>query len=294
MSERRDIEVVLHGASNSISSHHHPILESGNLAFPQGRYFVSLERDEGGERFSLAHRLEGTPLLTRLIADRKAQFACTVSSPRSAYRKIHLSSAPRHDVDCDAADLGEPPLFTPSVLCVCDTEIVLDSDRDGVHEIWHGQRVELKVGSRIAVGNVIQLVASITHLLSLHADDTLPEGAFAIEIESEPFGFRANLHPRLHTFLRYRSGLIRDHLMIHIVTACLARLQKDYSGGDGDDEDADGESHSQLKGLSDLLESKGIPHWADEEFRPEKAATILYPIVVPTDAAVSEPEETNE
>ena len=294
MSERCNIEVVLHGASNSIGSHRHPILESGNLAFPKGRYFVNLERDGSGEGFCLTHRLEGTPLLARLIADGKAQFACTISSPRSAYRKVHLSSMPRHSVNCDAANLGEPPLFTPSVLCVCDTEVVLDSDRDGVHEIWHGQTIELSVGSRVAVGNVIQLVASITHLLSLHADENLPEGAFAIDIESEPFGFRADLHPHLHTLLRHRPGPLREHLMIHIVTACLARLQKDYSGGEGDDDDADGESNRQLKGLADLLESKGIPHWSDEAFRPEKAATILYPIVVPADASASEAEASHE
>ena len=285
MPETRNVEVVLRGASNSVGSHGHPILETGNQAFPDGTYSITLQQDSDSASIHISHRLEGTPLLSRLIEDQKAQFACIVSSPRSAYREIHLSSEPTHKVDCDASNLGEPPLLTPAVLCVRNTKLVLDSERDGVHPIWDGRHIDLQVGSRIAVGNVIQFVASITHLLSLHADENMHAGGFGIEIESEPFGFRANLHPDLHGFLRYRTGPIRDHLMIHIVTACLARLQQDYSDGNGEDDDSEYGFPSQLEALADLLESKGLPHWNDEAFRPEKAATILYPIHIPADQA---------
>jgi len=289
MPEACEIEVVLRGASNSVGSHSHPILETGNLAFPEGRYSVSLEWDLGSVILQVSHRLEGTPLLNRLIDERKARYACIVSSPISAYRKVHLSSASRHEVDCDISNLGEPPLLTPAVLCVCDADIVLDSGRDGLHPIWDGQRVKLKVGSRIALGNVIQFVASITHLLSLHADENMHSGSFAIEIESEPFGFRANLHPDLHAFLGYRTGPLRDHLMIHIVTACLARLQQDYAE-DYRDEEAEKGFNRRLEALAGLLESKGLPHWSDEAFRPEKVATALYPINIPVDDPASEAE----
>ncbi|MCY4260399.1 MAG: hypothetical protein OXC91_09075 [Rhodobacteraceae bacterium] len=289
MPEAHEIEVVLPGAANSVGSHGHPILETGNLAFPEGRYFVSLEQDPRSMVLQVSHRLKDAPLLDRLIHERKAQFACIVSAPISAYRKIHLSSVSRQEVDCDISNLGEPPLLTPAILCVCDTDIVLDSGRDGLHPIWDGRRVELKVGSRIAVGNVIQFVASITHLLSLHSDENMHCGGFAIEIESEPFGFRANLHPDLHVFLRYRTGPLRDHLMIHIVTACLARLQQDYSEHYGDGEAEKGFCR-QLEALGDLLESKGLPHWSDEAFRPERVATALYPINVPVDDPASEAE----
>ncbi len=292
MSETAPIDVVVPGASNAISSREHPILESGNLSFPEGRYRVSFDREAGGYGFQLTHKLEGAALLTRLIQEKKAKFVCIVSSPRSAYRQIHQSFDSRQSVAYDANDLGEPPLFTPAVLCVCDSEIDLDSERDGVHEIWNGQRVQLRVGSRLALGNVIQLEASITHLLSLHADDMQRKGGFAIQIGEEPFGFRANLHPELHRFARYgTAGPVKDHLMIHIVTACLARLQRDYSEGAADDGEVAWESHRSLKALADHLSDRDLPHWTDDEFRPEEVATALYPLRIPVDDLAIESDD---
>ena len=263
------------------------MLESGNLSFPEGKYFVDFEPAENGSAFRITHHVEGTPLVSRLIAQRKAQYACIVSSPLSSYRNIHLSFDSQHTVDWDAHDIGEPPLFTPLVLCIRPDEIVLDSSRDGVHAIWNGQRVNLEAGSRIAVGNVVQLASSIVHLLSLHADDSLEEGQFAVEIETEPFRFRVKLHPDFHKFLRYRKSVVRDHVMVHIVTACLARLQHDFSEDDGD---SGWESHRNLGALSELIKAEGLPHWTDEAFRPEKVATALYPLTIPSGGADSESE----
>ncbi|MCY4215146.1 MAG: hypothetical protein OXF68_16180 [Gammaproteobacteria bacterium] len=292
MSEAASIEVVVSGPSNAISSHEHPILESGNLSFPKGRYMVSFDREADGYGFQLTHRLEGAPLLTRLIQEKKAKFVCIVSSPRSAYRQIHQSFESRQAVAWDANELGEPPLFTPAVVCVCDSKIDLDSERDGVHEIWNGQRVQFTVGSRLALGNVIQLEASITHLLSLHADDAQKKGGFAIGIEAEPFGFRANLHPELHRFARYGAdGAAKHNLMVHIVTACLARLQRDYSDDDADDGEGGWESHRSLKALADRLSDRGLPHWADDEFRPEEVATALHPLRIPVDDLAIESDD---
>ena len=287
MNQKGRVEVVLHGASNAIGSHEHPMLESGNLSFPQGKYFVDFEPSETGSAYRLTHYVEGTPLVSRLIAERKAKFACIVSSPLSSYRKIHLSFDSQHTVDWDADDIGEPPLFTPLVLCVRPNEIVLDSSRDGVHQIWDGQKVNLEAGSRIVVGNVVQLASSIVHLLTLHADDSLKEGQFVVEIETEPFRFRVNLHPELHRFLRYRASVVRDHVMVHIVTACLARLQQDFAEDDGDSGWA---SHRNLKALSEFIEAEGLPHWTDEAFRPERVATTLYPLTIPSGGTDDESE----
>ncbi len=255
------------------------MLESGNLSFPEGKYFVDFEPAKNGSAFRITHHVEGTPLVSRLIAERKAQYGCVVSSPLSSYRKTHLSFDSQHTVNWDAGDIGEPPLFTPLVVCIYADEIVLDSSRDGVHAIWNGQRVNFKAGSRIAVGNVVQLASSIVHLLSLHADDSMNAGQFAVEIETEPFRFRVNLHPDLHRFLRYPTSVVRDNVMVHIVTACLARLKQDFSEDDGE---SGWESHRALKAFSDYLETNELPHWTDETFRPEKVATALYPLTIPS------------
>ena len=66
--------------------------------------------------------------------------------------------------------------------------------------------------------------------------------------------------------------------MTHIVTACLARLQKDYANDDGD---TGWQSFRNLRALADYLEHKGHEHWSDPDFRPERVATALYPHVLP-------------
>ena len=276
------IEAVGPGTSNAIRSHDHPMLESGNLSFPEGRYLLDLEPGEDRSSYVVTHRLEGAPLISRLLEAEQARYACIVSSPISSYRKTHTSTTARHEVRWDADDLGEAPLFTPAILCAESQELTLKSHRDGVHLIWDDQHVTLHKGSRLALGSVIQLESSILNLLSFHADVRLAEGQFAVERESEPFRFRVNLHPALHRFLRFPGSHFHHNLMTHIVTACFARLQRDDAEDDGD---SGWQSHRNLVALADHLDHLGLLHWSDDGFRPEEVATALYPLKLPESAS---------
>ena len=272
------IEVVGPGPSNAVRSHEHPILESGNLAFPKGRYMLDFQPGEDRSSCTITHSVEGAGLINRLLDARQARFVCIVSSPISSYRRTHVSETAKHEVCWDTDELGEPPLFTPMIVCSERMEITLSTSRDGVHEIWDSQTVTLQKGSRLALGSVIRLESSLLHLLSLHEDKQLKNGQFVVEIETEPFRFRVNLSTDLHRFLRYRIHESRSHIMTHIVTACLARLQRDHAKDDGE---SGWRSHRNLKAFADHLRQTGIEHWGDDDFRPEKVATALYPHVLP-------------
>lgn len=269
------IEAVALGTSNAIRSHDHPILESGNLSFPEGRYLLDIQPGEHRSSWEITHRIEGASLISMLLEEQKAWYSCIVSSPISSYRETHISRNSRHEVRWNADDLGEAPLFTPAILCSEAQVLTLSAGRDGVHPIWDNQEVILQKGSRLALGSVIQIESSILHLLSLHEDTRLGEGQFDVDCETEPFRFRVNLHPGLHRFLRYPGSDLRHNLMTHIVTACLARLQRDYADDDGD---SGWRSHRNLIAFSDYLDHKGLDHWGDDSFNPEKVATALYPI----------------
>ena len=271
------IDAVAPGTSNAIRSHDHPMLESGNLSFPEGRYRLDLEPVADRSSYVITHRVEGAPLISRLLEDQKAQYACIVSSPISSYRETHISKNARHEVRWNVDDLGEAPLFTPAILCSEVQEMTLNTDRDGVHLIWDNQAVTLHKGSRLALGSVIQLESTILHLLSFHEDARLAAGQFAVERETEPFRFRVNLHPALHQFLRFPGSNFHHNLMTHIVTACLARLQRDDANDDGD---SGWMSHRNLIALADYLEHKGLDHWGDEGFRPGRGGNCLVPTQV--------------
>ena len=277
MSEPYTIEAVAPGPSNAVRSHDHPMLESGNLSFPKGRYLLDFHPGEDRSSYVIEHRIEGAALIERLLEAGRARYACIVSSPISSYRRTHLSSEARHEVGWNSEDLGDPPLFTPMILCVEPQTITVDADRDGVHRIWNKQQISLRKGSRLALGSVIQIQSSILQLLSLHEDALLEEGQFLVDVKEEPFRFHIRLSTGLHRFLRFPNDPVRNHIMTHIVTACLARLQKDYVEDDGD---TGWQSFRNLRALADYLEHKGHEHWSDPDFRPERVATALYPHVL--------------
>ena len=278
MSQVHTVEVVTPGPSNTVRAHKHPILETGNLSFPSGKYYLDFKSNIEQESYVIHHRIEGAALVERLLKENKAQFACVVSSPISSYREIHLAIEAEHEVSWKTDELGDAPFITPMVLCMESLELIIDADRDDIHQIWHGQQINLQKGSRLVLGDVVQFQSSILQLISLNEDADLEEGQFVVEIKEEPFHFYIKVSPVLHKFLRYRTDLIRKSIMTHIVTACFARLQNDY---DHDDGESGWRSFQQLRVLAEFLEHNGIEHWCDNDFRPEKAATALYPHELP-------------
>ena len=278
-----EIVSIARSSSNAVRSHGFPVLETGNLSFPDGRYAVGFRPGEDRASFVLEHRIEGAPLISRLLQDKIARYVCAVSSPMSSYRQTHVSSTSPQRVQWDTEDLGEPPLFTPMIVSGASCELRLDRSQDGVHEIWHDKRIVFEKGSRIALGPVVQLRSSILQLLSFHANRELEDGRFVVVAEMEEgFRFRVDLNPRLHAFLKYTSkDSTRDHIMTHIVTACLSFLQRDFVTDD--DDDGGWKSYRNLLAFADFLKDRNLPHWTDEEFRPEQVSTALYPHTVPQD-----------
>ena len=280
------VEVVVPGPSNAIRSDDHPILESGSLAFPHGRYTLDFKPGDDRSSCTLIHRIEHAPLITRLVEAGQAQYACVVSAPASSYRKTHRSAEARQAVAWSAGDLGEPPLFTPMVVCTETVELSLDSDADGLHRIWDRQEVTLHKGARLALGSVIHLETSISHLLSMRKDDKLPPGRFLVDVQTEPFLFIVKLSGDLHSFLQFDRSAHRTNIMTHVVTACFSLLQRKFPADDGE---SGWKSHRNLVALAEHLKSNGLLDWTEDDFRPEEAATALYRLVVPTpDASAAE------
>lgn len=275
------IELVTAAATsaNTIGSHSHPVLEEGNLSFPEGRYIVGFEGQQDGPSFNLVHQVEGAGLISDLLKQEKARYACIVSSPRSFFRKTHLADGSRQRVAWDDSDLGEPPLFTPVVLCTSDVEeIALSTRRHGVHKVWDGVPIGLRKGARLAVGDVFDLQSSMMQFIRIESDDRQEGNSFSVEPRSEPFGFVVRASPSLHRYLRSSpADPVRKNVMTHIVTACFAILQRQYR----DEEEWD----RNLKGLADHVAEKYPHRWDDDDFRPEAAATALYPLVLPESPA---------
>ncbi len=276
-----EIVTLARASSNAIRSHSFPVLEAGNLSFPNGRYTLEFEPGSDQTSFALRHRIEGASLISRLLDEGKARYVCAVSSPISSYRRTHVSRTASQQIEWNEHDLGEPPLFTPMIVSVESCRLLLSEQRDGVHRIWDQELVNITTGSRLALGHVVQLRSSILQLLSLHANQDLGDGEFYVDAETQQgFQFRVNLNPGLHAFLQFagKDG-IRGHIMTHIVAACLALLQRDFHADS--EEEGGWRSHRNLCAFADFLKRRNLPHWSDYGFQPEWVATKLYPHAVP-------------
>lgn len=241
---------------------------------------VGFEPGKDGCSFTVRHRVEGAPLINDVIAEGLAQFVCTVASPLSSYRTSHVSSEARQEIRWDSDDLGEPPMFTPMVVVSAPFQRKLDRQQHGVHDLWHGRTVEFELGTRLALSDVVLMRSSVLNMLLFELDAELSDGEFRVEAEDrEGFRFHVHLAADLHRFLKHDSDDVRHrHIITHVVGACFGVLKSDYR--DDEDEEGGWQSFRGLVALADMLKAKGLPHWSDDDFAPELAATRLYPHAV--------------
>ena len=271
-----------HTPTNSIRAPDYPMLESGNLSFPRGRYAVVMHLIENVSSCQITHRIDGAELIDCLLDAGKAAYACIVSSPTSGYRATRKSQEKAQIVEWNDSDLGETPFFTPLIVCTEEVSLKLSCEKHGVSKMWDQKRVCLKRGTRLALGSVIQFhsPAPMLNLLCIRNSPDLKNGQLSIEIQSEPFRFVANVGEDLVRTLKYggdgpQDQNNRQNIMVHIVTVCLSRLQRDYKAGEIDH---DSEMHPDLEALAIWLREQGHRHWSDDEFIPERVATAIYPL----------------
>ena len=257
-----------------------PVLQRGNISYPDGSYCAEIEPGSDRCSFRMTHDVRGARLIARLIAEDKARYACTVSSPISSYRTIHTSASPTHRVQWSHDDLGAPPLFIPLVVTTAEVEITLDAAADGVAKLWHGLSVRLLKGAKLLIAPPFQLRSSLLQLLSFELDEYLSNGKFEVRPDTnDGFKFIVALAADLHGFLRHPRALRhRRNIMTHIASAALARLHQDYGEDDGEE---GWRTHGNLKALADYLQAQGLPLWDDERFHSERVATTLYPHLLP-------------
>ncbi len=282
--QTKEISTRASDPSSSSRAFPWPVIEAGNNSFPNGVYTVSCNDKEVGKSFELHHQLSGATLMDQWREQNKLSFVCTVASPRSMYRMLHKSDTPEQLIAWQQQDLGEYPMFTPMIVARQCIQHNVNADTDGLNRVWDGRELLIPKGGRVAVGYTFKFKSGISGILDFKLDEGLDLGQFQVEpSEQDGFKFKVALASDLHQHLRYRRAEIAGrNIMVHIISVALRILQQDYSK---DDEEA-GEgwqSYPNLIGLDNLLDQSGIHHWSDENFRPELAATKLYPHTIPSE-----------
>ena len=261
-----------------------PVLEAGNGSWPDGVYRMVCRDKNPGTSFLLTHEVGGAPLVNRWMDEGKLEFVCSVAAPRSMYRALHKLDSPQQEVVWRQEDLGEFPIFTPSIVAREEISHVVESDRDGLSRIWDGRDLAVPRGARIAIGVTFKFRSGLHGMLDFRLSNDLSPGQFEVSASSEDgFKFMVDLAPDLHGHLAIsRNDLAGRNIMTHVVNAALGLLQREWRK---DDEGEGWRSYRNLIALAEILEENGLPGWYDDHFQPEKVASALHPHKLATEPA---------
>lgn len=267
-------------AGEIVRSLPYPVLEDGNLSYPQGQYTVETRPQAGGVSVIIHHQVQGAPFLDRLFREGKSQYGCLVSVPLTGYRRLHLSNDARQPVEWDIGLVGEPPLLRPIIISVADFSCWLGPD-DGVTEAWQNREVTFPKGARLALRGYLKAYSSLNELLEINLDPNLPMGSFEVQkCSEEGFYFKVSAASDLFEFLQDPGGH-KDHrgsILTHVTSRCFEILKEDYGQSEEDGEwGSVWRQFRNLVALSDELKEKNLPLWDEEGFSADKVSTRLYP-----------------
>ena len=268
--------------SQTVRAFPYPLLEPGNLSFPDGEYAPELQVLGDGS-VSIEHNLSGVPLIQYMLDERQAVQACVFSVPITGYRRLFISDSAgsSQTIKWDNDWVGEPPFLHPLILC-SETVTHKLKESDGVHQTWAGQTLIFEKGAKIALGPHYRLVSSLQSLLSIDLDEQLSSGQIKVmECSEGGFTFKVGVAQDLHAFLKNNQKQGGKHyhqcrsIYTHAVSSCFSLLHRSYK------EEGDWAYYRNLQSLAEEMERQGLGTWSDDNFCAEEAATKIYRHVVP-------------
>ena len=265
----------------------YPALEAGNLSFPEGSYEPSVKMREDGCSAEIEHKISGASFIEKLIDDDKIGFYCLFSSPKSGIRKLHKTGM-TGSIKWENSIVGEPPKLRPILVYTGEDKEHIFTKECGVAELWHGKKIILPRGARLARGGFLNVNTSEYSFLRFEKGDFAP-GIFKVEANTEKgFYFTIRAAPDVFSFVQ-KHGIedaLRLGILTGVVAQCFSILKHEYK-----ERAEDGNEFGNLKILSAKLEQDYGCDWNDDDFDPMLAATTLYPLRVPSSGKENEEDE---
>ncbi len=275
---------------SEIKSFPFPVLSPSNMDYSDNcSYSAESSRIQKDCNLLIQHHIEGKNLVGTLINEKRAAFACIVSLPATMYRRVFVSDTT--ELECRQvipyAESGygqndvsiDPPMFRPII--IAKEEINIKSTLE--HQLnfhWKNTDITIPKGAIIAYDFWQRFGGDIGGLLIIQIDERLPEGALYVEEEVDGgFRFRVRVDQKLYDNLKsltpgqkcYRQ---RTSVLTHALSAGFSILKEKYR-------DNEWKEHSNLRLLYDKLKQENLSTWMEDDFSPEKTATLLHPHIFP-------------
>lgn len=260
-----------------------PVLSPDSADYNDGvGYSARISKMGDAPVVQVHHHLVGDSLVANLLREKAAVFACIVSVPSTMYRCIAVANG--HEPECsqnidysesghgDDTDIVESPMFRPVVLA---TSSISKSAKQsaGLGALWSGSAIVIPDGAIIAFDNWRRLKGSGSGLLIVEKDDDLANGQMRVSPDAGGgFRFHVKVGGNLYDQLRFPPSGYEKHrtsVLTHALSTAFQILKSDFA--------TEWKEHVNLRIVAETLKRENIPHWGDDDFLPEEAATILYP-----------------
>lgn len=281
---------------SEIKSFSFPVLSPDSIDYSdECAYGAEAARSSNSSSVSVSHRLDGGGLVSQLVKNGQAAFACIVSLPATMYRRVEVADstdlAHVQTIDYSQSGYGQDtvsmdsPMFRPVVLT---TEKVEQQSvaRDRLAFHWAGAGIVIPKGSIIAYDEWQRFGGSEGGLFEVEEDPNLADGQMRVQEETNNgYRFRIFVGARLYESIKEsvpgaRHYEHRNSVLTHALSIAFNILKQDLNLA----EDKAWKEHVNLRLIAEKLEQAGQRHWSDgEDFDPEVAATALYPHIFPED-----------
>ena len=277
-----------------------PVLREGSIDFvgPDSGFTAEVDRLPEADSASVRYALSGDNLISRLIHEGRAKFACVVCAPDTMYRTLEVFDGRPNvkggekkpmlealqEVRLEDSLIASPPFFRPIVIAAEDIRRKAE-DFDGLNPIYSGREIHFLAGAIVASAGWIQLGGGEDGMFILHEDEKLKEGMIRVE-GNDSHGYVFNLHaaPGLYRKIKKCPSTLAYHrqsVLTHALSAAMRWLANEFSEANSDNPEG-WRQFANLRLLGDLLEKEGQPHWTAERFfDADKAATAIRPHFIP-------------
>ena len=266
----------------------YPIMSPGGLDYAAGHSYETIQINDTTipkDSIGVLHRVRGDNLVSQMLLEQHARFACTVVSPVSAYRAVKVSDAKpertpqgielKQQVQIVTERFAYPVMFQPAVILIGSNNPISVDPSHGLDQLWIGEEIDFPVAAILAVEpfwNARTVLQSILRLKRV-SDGSLKPGSFEVkETVEEGFYFLVEAEEGLFNGLRNPESFDhRDSIYAMALSQGLQILNQRFK------EQETWTEHQNLKLLYQMLKAKNVPTWDEDDFKANQVAAAFHP-----------------
>ena len=282
----------------------YPVMAPYNSDYSNGNAYEI--NDLGGiakstDSLRIEHVVSGDNLVTELLHDRKAEYACTVVAPWCAYRKVFKEGPSEESMSNNrnvhiqvlsfqSQDFSHPVMFQPSIVTTEELPDFRIRSYHGLDELWEDASITIPKTAMIAIAPFYNSQDEARSILSVKkaGENELPTGCFEVsEVAEKGFYFQMLVEPSLYESLRKPGNSFKhvQSMYTFALTQGLEILSQKYWKAE------DWNEFSNLRQLYMALKNKGITTWDDEyNFKANRVAAMFHPHCIDTSLVMEDDE----